>query len=136
MQETKLGSQTGENLAEENTGGIHPEHKRKLTALEKLGVASATGTGLIASFATYSAIKAHFYTREEGDAVAKAIRSVEARVVELNAEQTRVVERKVDKILEFMKEDRAQAQRDVDRFDRRLENVEFVVMKSNPKGGK
>lgn len=123
-------------MAEENPTGIHPEHKRKLTALEKLGIGMGAGSGIIAAFATYSAIKAHFYTREEGDAVALAIRSVESRVVELNAEQTRVVERKVDKILEFMKEDRAQAQRDVDRFDRRLENVEFVVMKSNPKGGK
>lgn len=114
---------------------VHPELKRKLTALEKLGIGMGAGSGIIASFATYSAIKTHFYTREEGDAVVKAMNDVKAAVQELNAEQTRVVERKVDKILEFMKEDRAQAQRDVDRIDRRLENVEFVVMKS-PKGTK
>lgn len=107
--------------------------KRKLTILERMGIAAITATSGYGGFAGYTAIKEHFFTREEGRAVETTLAEVKKQLKENNDEQTRVIEKKVDEIIDFMRDERETARRDNDRQDRRIENLEFVTLTKSRK---
>lgn len=117
-------------------------HQRKSVAISKRLAWGAGGMSIVGAFGIMGAFYERFYSREEGLAaernVARIEQSLDARTSHLtaelkaaSAENTRILERKIDRILDFMRDDRLAAAKVNDKQNFDIENLKLLVYSGN-----
>lgn len=82
------------------------------------------GGVLVAAIMVLNPIKEWFFTREEAVAQGQRIERLEVSVLDLKDELTRRLERNSDKIIEQIRDSRAQTQRELDMQQKRIDALE------------
>lgn len=92
------------------------------------------GGSVVAALIFLTPVKQWFYTREEGTALSKSVDEIKATIVAESKENTRLMERKTDKIMEMFRESEARNQRNIDHDNLiqndRLQTLEAAILRS------
>lgn len=123
-----------------------PNHERKSVSVSKRLAWGAGSLSIVGAFGIMSLFYERFYSREEGLAseknIARIEQSLDTRTAQLAAdlkaaqlESTRIIERKVDHVLDFLREDRAAASKINDNQNLEIENLKLIVYSGNKTKG-
>ena len=129
--------------APEALGG---ERKARKSIAISRSAAWAGGGGLtLGTFALLAQLNGFYFTRQEGVATNRNVERIEKLVNQnkdeivkvMTAEQTentRILEQKIDRVLELMGKAEDRAAKIDDRQDRKIENLELIVFSNKPRG--
>lgn len=149
-----MGDEMDEQPEEQEAGAVQNKVRRTV-AISKSLAWGASGLSLVGILATANEFYKYVYSRTEGVALEKSLSEFKADVknelvlirtkqdtnknelattiVQNQAEQTRVLERKIDKVLEFRAEDKTAHERTHDRMYNDIAELRLLIGGSRPK---
>lgn len=111
-------------MSDERQPPADDSHQRKTVSFthKQLG----WGGGIIAALGLVAQLKGTFITREEGMSQTQQLSDIRLQIVTLKTDVTARIDRMADKIVDRIKETEERSVRNVDRLEKRVDNLEIV----------